>query len=141
MVIVWQRSEIQTHRYTSEYRNLYRLRSNWGFSNPFHYDLGECVYKISGLYRFLFSQGVRKHTHTHKYRVFSLTLYAHFHSLLKHYLCHVNLLYNLITRSYRTVIFQISALYIKSVNFWPWSKLELYFVHIWAIYRKMYTKN
>ena len=64
-----------------------------------------------------------------QYRVF-LPVQSRFISLLENYWCNVNQLWNLIARSYGTVIFKISALYIKFVHFCARSKLDLYFVYI-----------
>ena len=68
-------------------------------------------------------------------------VHERFLSLLKNYLCHVNFLYNLVTRPYGTVIFRISNLYVRSLDLCACSKLGLYFVHILVIYRKFYSKK
>ena len=69
--------------------------------------------------------------------VFFLHVVARSILLLQNYRLHVVPLWNPVTRIGRTVIFQISALWMNSVNFCAWSKLRQYFVHMIYIIIKL----
>ena len=105
----WQTNFQVYFKETSSFSGYWFLLSFQSYDRLFYIFFGLIYKKIKTLYRVFFSMFM--HVSFHYSKTF----------------CHINFLYNLVTKLYVTIIFQIPDLYVRSLDLWACSKLGVYF--------------